>query len=218
MRDFFGVDVLDTTSKPMPRREKMRSIYLKADDLLLKHLPTIKRRTPRDVALKRIRDTLQLELGYEFYEIDEKRPWGGFYRIVDKQTDKFLADFFPGLSQEEARLGMKDVELSPKIMVWMPGTRISWQYHHRRAERWHFLTEASYYRSDKDKLPKARKAKPGEVVQFAQGERHRGAAPSDSYALVAEIWQHTNPKKPSNEADIVRIEDDYKRPKNPTLS
>lgn len=215
MRDLFGVDMLDTQDKDAPRREKLRGLYLQLDELLLKHLPNLKRGTPRDVALKRIRDTLSLELGYEFYEVDEKRPWGGFFRIVDEQTDKFLKDFFPGLTLNEARLGKKDVEVSPKIMVWMPGTRISWQYHHRRAERWHFLTSGTYYRSDGDKLPKPTTAKPGEIVQFAQGERHRGGASANTYTLVAEIWQHTDAKKPSDESDIVRLEDDFKRPKHP---
>jgi len=218
MRDLFGTDVLDTTSKPMPGRQKLRSWYLKLDDLLLKHLPNIKRGTPREVAMKRIRDTLQRDLGYEFYEVDEKRPWGGFYRIVDEQTDKFLADFFPGLSQKEARMGKKGIELSPKIMVWMPGKRLSWQYHYRRAERWHFLTDGSYCHSMKNKLPEPTKAKAGEVVQFAQGERHRGIAPPDHYALVAEIWQHTDPKHASDEADIVRLEDDFQRSKRPNPS
>lgn len=215
LRNVFGIDILDTENKPMPRRAKLRKLYLTFDNLLIKRLPKMERDTPRDVALKRIRDVLSLELGYEFYEVDEKRPWGGFYRIVDEQADKFLADFFPGLTLEEARLGKEGVELSPKIMVWLPDTRISWQYHHRRAERWHFLTDAKYWRSPNNKFPRATHAKPGEVVQFAQGERHRGGAPTDRYALVAEIWQHTDPKHASDEADVVRVSDDFNRPKHP---
>lgn len=215
LRAVLGIDILDTDGKPSRHRSRLRRLYIRLDGLLIKHLPNLERSTPRKVAMKRIRDTLSLELGYKFYEIDEKRPWGGFFRIVDAQTDKFLADFFPGLEAEEARLGQKDIELSPKIMVWLPNQRISWQYHHRRAERWHFLTEGKYWRSQKNTLPEPKKAHPGEVVQFAKGERHRGGAPKDSYALVAEIWQHTDPKHPSDEADITRLADDYKRPKHP---
>lgn len=218
LRNALGVDILDTTQKPDSARAKLREAYLKLDGALTRRLPKMERNTPRDVALKRIRDTLQLELGYEFYEVDEARPWGGFYRIVNAQTEKFLADFFPGLSLEDARLGKKGVELSPKIMVWLPGKRISWQYHYRRAERWHFLTRGKYWRSDADELPKPQYAEPGLVVQFAQGERHRGGALKDSYALVAEIWQHTDPKRPSNEADVVRVSDDFNRPKRPKKS
>jgi hypothetical protein len=33
----------------------------------------------------------------------------------------------------------------------------------------------------------------------------------DQQALVAEIWQHTDPKNPSNEEDIVRLQDDFGR-------
>jgi hypothetical protein len=29
--------------------------------------------------------------------------------------------------------------------------------------------------------------------------------------LVAEIWQHTDPDHPSNEDDIVRVQDDFGR-------
>lgn len=214
LRNVLHVDLFDTNGKAMPGRQKLRSWYLKIDDALLKHLPKIARDTPRDVAMKRIRDTLELELGYEFGEIDVKRPWGGFFRIVDSQTDKFLKDFFPGLTQTEARLGKKDIELSPKIMVWLPGQRISWQYHDRRAERWHFLTAGSYYRSNKDELPEPIQAKPGDIVQFDRWERHRGAASQDSYTLVAEIWQHTDGSWPSDESDITRLADDYQRPKH----
>jgi hypothetical protein len=69
-----------------------------------------------------------------------------------------------------------------------------------------------------DTLPEPIHAKPGEVVQFDKLERHRGAAPDDGYVIVAEIWQHTDPKHPSDEADIVRLEDDYGRPKHPAPS
>lgn len=196
-------------------RTKLRRLYQKLDTVLLRHLPRLARTTSHDVAMRRIRAALSQELGYKFHEVDVERPWGGFFRIVDEQTDKFLADFFPGLTQEEARLGMEGTDLSPKIMVWEPGKRISWQYHHRRTERWHFLTEGRYWRSDDDVLPDPVQAKPGEIVQYRLGERHRGGALSRSYTLVAEIWQHTDPQHPSDEADIIRLEDDYGRPKHP---
>lgn len=213
-RNLIGKDIFDTSGGTKTNRHKLRNLYLKIDDQLIKKMPRIQRSTPRKVAMKRIRDTLEHELGYDFYEIDTKRPWGGYFRITDSQINKFLADFFPGLTQQEARLGNGDMELSPKIMVVLPSKRLSWQYHDRRAERWHFITEGMYYRSSKDVLPKPVAAKPGTIVQFAQGERHRGAATLDKYALIAEIWQHTDPNNPSNEADITRLEDDFSRPKH----
>ena len=33
----------------------------------------------------------------------------------------------------------------------------------------------------------------------------------NDFAVLAEIWQHTDPENPSNEDDIVRISDDYGR-------
>jgi len=210
-----GKDLLDPDSPHLPGYKHVRHLYLKFDAFLLKHLPRIERDTPPKVALERVRHTLHHNLGYDFYEVDETRPWGGFYRIIPEQTDKFLADFFPGLTQEEARMGKEGIELSPKIMVWLPGARISWQYHHYRAERWHFLTDGTYWRSMKDKLPEPIQASAGEVVQFETGERHRGGAPDGEYVLVAEIWQHTDPKHFSDETDVVRLADDYHRPKHP---
>jgi hypothetical protein len=47
----------------------------------------------------------------------------------------------------------------------------------------------------------------GATVLIPQGTRHRGVGRED-WALIAEIWQHTNP---SNENDIVRMQDDLGR-------
>jgi len=47
-------------------------------------------------------------------------------------------------------------------------------------------------------------------ITLKQGERHRLIG-LDDYAVISEIWQHTDSKNPSNEDDIVRISDDYGR-------
>jgi hypothetical protein len=41
-------------------------------------------------------------------------------------------------------------------------------------------------------------------------QRHRLVG-LDRPAVVAEIWSHTDPKHPSDEEDIVRLEDDFSR-------
>lgn len=151
------------------------------------------------------------EAGYTVTEVDDTKPWGAYIRIANDQADRFIAEFFPGLSPDEARLGNKDAELTPKILVVSPQQRLSWQYHDRRAERWTFLTQGAYHRSTTDDQGELQLAKPGEVVQFAQGERHRLVGVPQNYAIVAEIWQHTNPEHLSEEADIVRLADDYSR-------
>ena len=50
----------------------------------------------------------------------------------------------------------------------------------------------------------------GDQVKLKQGERHRLVGLKDQ-ALVAEIWQHIEPNNPSNEDDIIRLQDDFGR-------
>ena len=50
----------------------------------------------------------------------------------------------------------------------------------------------------------------GDQIKLKQGERHRLIG-LDDYCLVAEIWQHTDKNNPSNEEDIVRVQDDFGR-------
>ncbi len=167
--------------------------------------------TPHRQALDRVRTILTNDLGYRLVHTDEDRPWGAFYQIADEEADRFLADFFPGLDPLAARLGQPDLVVSPKILVVYPNQRLSWQYHTRRAERWHFLTPGGYYKSPTDDQGVVHTAAAGENVQFTTGERHRLSGSSEQYTLVAEIWQHTAPSHPSDESDIVRLADDYKR-------
>lgn len=151
--------------------------------------------------------------GYTVVDVDDTRPWGGLIRFDYTDGDEFIAEFFPEINPTEARLGNPDAEISPKFLLVAPGQRLSWQYHHRRAERWHFLNPGGYIRSMSDDQGVTSIAEAGDIVQFQAGERHRLSANVDSvsYTLVAEIWQHTDATQPSDEADIVRLQDDYKR-------
>lgn len=149
--------------------------------------------------------------GYTIAEIDDERPWGGFIKLQNEDAERFVGDFYQGLSLEEAKLGNEQAELSPKILVVAPGQRLSWQYHNRRAERWVFLTKGYLERSMTDESEGVEAVNPFQVVQFAPGERHRLVGQKDAYSIVAEIWQHTDPTDLSDEDDIVRLADDYKR-------
>lgn len=149
--------------------------------------------------------------GYEFVEINADKPWGAYLRISSDQADLFVEEFFPELTPDEARLGIENAELSPKFLIVKPGERLSWQYHHRRAERWRFLTSGAYRKSETDEESDRYEATAGEVVQFKTGERHRLEGMPDGIVLVAEIWQHSDATEPSNEDDIVRLSDDYQR-------
>ena len=50
----------------------------------------------------------------------------------------------------------------------------------------------------------------GNKVVMEMGERHRLVG-LENWGVVAEFWQHTDPNHPSDEEDIVRVQDDYKR-------
>lgn len=173
--------------------------------------------TVRDAADKQrlIEELVRLAVnsGYEVAEIDDARPWGGFIRFDNANADAFVEEFFSGVDPVEARLGNPIAELSPKLLVVAPGRRLSWQKHARRAERWRFLTEGAYHKStNPDDMGNLVMAHEGDEVQFEPGECHRLVGrEGEGYTLVAEIWQHTDLENPSNEEDIVRLQDDYKR-------
>lgn len=166
-------------------------------------------RTPEDVN-QEVARILEAE-GYTVALRDYGRPWGGFNQLANEDADRFVEEFFPGITPEEARLGNAESQLSPKILAVTPEQRLSWQYHDRRAERWAYLTEGGYFKSLTDEQGELHTAKTDEVVQFEKSERHRLVGAVGHYTLVAEIWQHTDPVDLSNEDDIVRLSDDYRR-------
>lgn len=139
---------------------------------------------------------------------DHNRPWGGFFVIDESQAAAFGAIYFPGIAVEGLRRAGK---LSPKILLVKPGQRLSWQYHHRRAEIWRVVAgSAGVVRSKTDQEGAVEVLAEGDLVRLEQGERHRLVGLAD-WAVIAEIWQHTDPAHPSDEADIVRLQDDYGR-------
>jgi mannose-6-phosphate isomerase len=50
----------------------------------------------------------------------------------------------------------------------------------------------------------------GQVINLKCGERHRLVG-TNGFGIVAEIWQHTDKNNPSDEDDIVRVQDDFGR-------
>lgn len=159
-------------------------------------------------------DTIQ-SLGesndYTVVERNDEKPWGAYLRLSNNDADKFVSEFFPGLSSTEARLGNDTAELSPKFLIVSPRHRLSWQHHDRRAERWAFLTEGGYHKSTTDDQGDLQTASAGDIVQFGKGERHRLVGAQHGYTIVAEIWQHIDDSMPSDENDITRLADDYQR-------
>ncbi len=156
-------------------------------------------------------ETIQNELEanqFDIVSMDQSRPWGGFFVIAEEQVQAFSNRYFEGF--EVARLKTSG-KLSPKILVVAPGRRLSWQYHHRRAELWRVVQgQAGVKRSPNDTEGELELLNVGDTITLEQGERHRLIG-LDEYAVIAEIWQHTDANHPSDEDDIVRVQDDFGR-------
>ncbi len=149
--------------------------------------------------------------GYRIVEVNDSKPWGAYVRINNDDADKFIEEFFPGLTPNEARLGDDSAEVSPKFLIVAPGQRLSLQTHARRAERWRFLTPGSYVKGVSEETAEQLDAAVDDVVQFQTGDLHRLCGLSDGFVVVAEIWQHADPAQLSDEDDISRLQDDYSR-------
>ena len=62
-----------------------------------------------------------------------------------------------------------------------------------------------------DDIERKEKAlKEGDEIKLHKGDRHRIIG-LDDYAVVAEIWIHTDKNNPSVENDIIRVQDDFNR-------
>ena len=148
------------------------------------------------------------ELGFDIISKDFERPWGGFLVINEKQTQEFTNKFFDSINIHNLKIGGK---LSPKILIVKPNSKLSWQYHQRREEIWKvFKGRVGISRSHDNNQNPIVKLDEGDQVKLEKGERHRLIG-LDDYAVLAEIWQHTDPNNPSDENDIVRLDDDYGR-------
>jgi mannose-6-phosphate isomerase-like protein (cupin superfamily) len=147
--------------------------------------------------------------GFEIDDHDFDRPWGGFFVINEYQVQKFINTYF-GEDIKAADLIISG-KLSPKILLVEPEKRLSWQYHHRRAEMWQVLEgPVGVVRSKTDDQSEVQEYGAGELITLEKGERHRLVG-LKKWGIIAEIWQHTDPNHPSNEDDIVRLQDDFGR-------
>jgi mannose-6-phosphate isomerase-like protein (cupin superfamily) len=139
---------------------------------------------------------------------DQTRPWGGFFVIDEAQASIFAAKFFSHLDMNTIKITNK---LSPKILVVAPNKRLSWQYHFRRAEIWKVLNGIVGVKTSlTDEEGEVQELVPDTFIQMDKGERHRLIG-LNSWGIVAEIWQHTDTENPSDEDDIVRLQDDFGR-------
>lgn len=148
------------------------------------------------------------EQGFIIRQQDQTRPWGGFFVIDENQAQRFADLYFEGMPVESLRISGK---LSPKILVVAPRKRLSWQYHHRRAEIWRVITgTVGVVTSETDEEGEVKIHVPNSLIRLRQGERHRLVG-LEEWGVLAEIWQHTDAANPSDENDIVRVQDDFGR-------
>lgn len=147
--------------------------------------------------------------GFRIADKDFDRPWGGFFVIDETQADLFIETYFPGYTKEELMIGEK---LSPKFLVVAPNKRLSWQYHFRRAEIWRVVSgPIKVAISETDEETPGQFYEDGNIIVLSKGTRHRLIGAPENYGVVAEIWQHTDPEQPSDEEDIIRLQDDFGR-------
>ena len=146
--------------------------------------------------------------GFKIISKDFERPWGGFLVIDESQAQDFANIFFDGVNLETLKIGGK---LSPKILIVSPNSKLSWQYHDRRAEIWRVFKGKVGISRSFDNIEKPVKIlNEKDQIKLKKGERHRLIG-LDDYAVISEIWQHIDPDHLSDENDIVRISDDYGR-------
>lgn len=160
----------------------------------------------KQVVLKNVEEHIK-SLGFTIVQKDFNRPWGGFLVIEEAEAEKFASVFFPHLAFSTIKTG----KLSPKILIVDANKRLSWQYHHRRAEIWKVIGgKVGVVTSDTDEQGEIQRLDVDDVIQLSQGQRHRLVG-LNQWGVLAEIWQHTNPEQPSDEDDIVRVQDDFGR-------
>lgn len=129
---------------------------------------------------------------------DFERPWGAFWAINKATASIFLKKHFP-----EAR---EILNISPKILLVEPKKKLSLQYHNRRRERWKIISGPVEIVLDGDK----KVFNTGDLVEIENKTKHRLIGLND-WGVVAEIWEHVDINYPSDELDIVRLEDDFGR-------
>ncbi|MBA2495519.1 MAG: phosphomannose isomerase type II C-terminal cupin domain [Acidimicrobiia bacterium] len=109
----------------------------------------------------------------------DERPWGS-YTVLDDAPDHKV----------------KRIEV-------LPGKRLSYQRHARRAEHWFVVSGTAEVTLDGDVVV----LRPGEAIDIAQGAAHRVANPGEALLVFVEV-QHG---EYFGEDDIERLDDDYGR-------
>lgn len=140
---------------------------------------------------------------------DSTRPWGGYLVVDPRQAVKFLRTFFGRKDDSSFR---KSGPLSLKLMLIAPEQKLSWQYHRRRTELVRIIAgKLTLFLSGNDQQPSTgRPLTEGSELKIPPLLRHRMET-GENWGIYAEIWEHSDTTNPSDESDIVRLTDVYKR-------
>ena len=104
--------------------------------------------------------------GFKIESVDQNRPWGGFFVINEDQAQEFADAYFEGLNVQDLKISGK---LSPKILIVGPNKRLSWQYHHRRAEIWRVIRgEVGVVTSPNDEEHELKILKEGDSIRLSR--------------------------------------------------
>lgn len=150
--------------------------------------------------------------GFEL-AIDEKlsapdKPWGSYIRLKESSLPAFIDAYWVNTP---VKIEVGKHRLDPKILLVGPGKRLSLQYHHRRREFWRVIAGPVKVVLGQDGTSLQEKVyQTGDIIEIPQGYWHRIAGLS-GWSVLAEIWVHTDPDNPSDEEDIIRVEDDFSR-------
>lgn len=146
--------------------------------------------------------------GYTVVDEDLNRPWGGFLRLDEAQATQFIEHYFPDLQLTEIQYTLPK---SPKYLMVAPEARLSLQQHERRSEIWRVKDgPVGVVKTVDANEAEVRVLQTGDEIQIRQGEIHRLVG-QENWGVVVEIWVHEDPNHPSDESDIVRLQDDYSR-------
>jgi mannose-6-phosphate isomerase len=107
------------------------------------------------------------------------RPWGRYEILEESSTHKV------------------------KAIYVLPGKRLSYQRHQKRAEHWFIV----YGNGEITLDGVSRRVGPGDSVDIAMGSLHRMANPGEEELLFIEVQTGTY----FGEDDIERVEDDFGR-------
>lgn len=148
-----------------------------------------------------------LGFNLKLVEVNIAKPWGGYLRLTHDSLTNFLAAYWKGVGE----FSVGDLSVDPKVLLVAPGKMLSLQWHKRRSEQWRVIDGPVRIVMGNDwNSLKHSKYLTGEVLRIPPAQWHRLIGLS-GWGRVAEIWQHTDSRRPSDEEDVLRVQDKYRR-------